>query len=200
MSVIMGYKTEDKIYLGADNRVSTPEDTFIRDDVNKIFVINNNVAVAFAGYHGTQTVFENTMKKSNNKGYRVENALLYIKIMYWFCKIPWYKKYTKNFLEFDSRFIVAGKNKKDECCMYTVSFLKGKLEKPSLTDRFMFPPSDVSAKACVDIFTVNTIYFQNNFVKKTVREIAKMSKLVSRSGDIWTYDFKTDTSTLEHFT
>lgn len=49
MSVILGYKAEDKLYLTADNRVSSPEDEFIRDDDNKIVVVNNNVAVSFAG-------------------------------------------------------------------------------------------------------------------------------------------------------
>lgn len=200
MSVIMGYKTENKIYLGADNRVSTQEDIPIRDNENKIVVVNNNVAVAFAGYGGTQTLFENIIKKNNNnKDFRVEDALLYIKIIYWFCKIPWYKKYTKNILKFGSRFIVAGKNKKDECCMYTVSFLHGKLEKPLLTDRFIFPPSDVSAKVCCNIYATNALNYHGDFMQRTIKDIAKISKIISPSGDIWTYDKITDKSTLEHF-
>lgn len=153
MSVIMAYKTDNKIYLGADNRSSTPEDAFIRDDVKKIVVLNNDVAVAFAGYGGTQTLFEG-MIKSSKRDFKVEDALLYIKIIYWFCKIPWYKKYTRNIMNFGSRFLVAGKNKKDEFCVYTVSFLHGKLEKPSLTDRFMFPPSDADVKTCYDIYAM----------------------------------------------
>ena len=36
MSVILGYKAEDKLYLAADNRTSTIDDVPIRDDVNKI--------------------------------------------------------------------------------------------------------------------------------------------------------------------
>lgn len=198
MSVIMAYKTKDKIYLAADNRVSTPEDIPIRDDENKIVVVNNNVAIAFAGYRGTQTIFEN-MIKNRNKDFRIEDALLCIKIIYWFCKIPWYKKYMKNILKFGSRFIVAGKNKKDECCIYTVSFLHGKLEKPSLTDRFMFPPSDVSAKVCCDIYAKNAMNFHSDFMQRTVKDIAKVSEIVSPSGDIWTYDMNTGKSTLEHF-
>lgn len=199
MSVIMGYKTEDKIYLGADNRVSTPDDIFIRDDANKIFVINDNVAVAFAGYRGTQMVLEKMMQNSK-KDFMVEDAFICIKRLYWICKFLWYKKSAKNILNIGSRFIVAGKNRKGEYCIYVAPYLHGKFEKPSLIDRFIFPPADVSEKVCCDIYAINTIHYQHNFMKKTVKEIAKVSKLVSYSGDIWIYDLKTGTSTMEHFT
>lgn len=198
MTVIMGYKTPNKIYLGADNRTSTVDNTPIRDDVNKIVIVNDNVAVAFSGYHGTQIMFEN-MTKNNSKDFRVEDALRCIKIIYWICKIPWYKKYAKNILQYGSRFIVAGKNRKGEYCIYTMSILNGKLEKPSLTDRFMFPPDDVDAKVCVNIYAVNATNYHSDFIQKTVKDIAKISKLVSSSGDIWTYDLNTDTSNSEHF-
>lgn len=198
MSVILGYKAEDKLYLAADNRVSSPEDKFIRDDDNKIVVINNNVAVAFAGYSGTQTLFEKFIK-NNNESFRVEDALLYIKFIYWICKIPWYKKYTKNILKFGSRFIVAGKNRKNEYCMYIVSYVRGKFEKPSLTDRFLFPPSDVSPKLCWDFYAKNVVDTYSDFMQRTIKDIANVSKLVSPSGDIWTYDFATNISSIEHF-
>lgn len=56
MSVILGYKTEDKIYLAADNRTSTIDDIPIHDNVNKIVIVNNNVAIACAGYGGVQNI------------------------------------------------------------------------------------------------------------------------------------------------
>lgn len=198
MSIILGYKAEDKLYLAADNRVSSPEDEFIRDDDTKILVINNSVAVAFAGYSGTQTLFEKFIK-DNNESLRVEDALLYIRFIYWICKIPWYKKYTKNILKFGSRFIVAGKNRKNEYCMYIVSYVHGKFEKPSLTDRFLFPPSDASPKLCWDFYTKNVVDTHSNFMQGTIKDIANVSKLVSPSGDIWTYDILVNTGTLEHF-
>lgn len=198
MSVILGYKAEDKLYLAADNRTSTIDDVPIRDDVNKIVVVNNNVAVAFAGYGGTQTVFEG-MIKNISKDFKVEDVLFLLKILYWICKIPWYKKYTKNIMDLGSRFIVAGKNKKDECCMYTVSYINGKFEKPSLTDRFLFPPYDVSPKVCWDFYVKNVISSNSDFIQKTIKDIAKVSNLVSSSGDIWTYNFVTSNSSMEHF-
>lgn len=198
MTVIMGYKTPNKIYLGADNRTSTVDNTPIRDDVNKIVTVNDNVAVAFSGYHGTQIMFEN-MTKNSSKDFRVEDALRCIKIIYWICEIPWYKKYAKNILQYGSRFIVAGKNRKDEHCIYTMSILNGKLEKPSLTERYMFPPSDADEKICIDTYALNAVNNRSDFIQRTVKDIAKISKVVSPSGDIWIYDMNTGKSTIEHF-
>lgn len=199
MTVIMGYKTLNKIYLGADNRTSTIDDITIRDDANKIVVVNDNVAVAFSGYGGTQKIFEKVTKDiKNNQDYRVEDALRNLKMIYWIYKFLWYRKASKDALTYGSRFIVAGKNRKDEYCMYIMSILHGKLEKPSLTDRILIPPSDASAKECVDAYATN-FYSYNNFIQRTVKDIAKISKLVSSSGDIWTCDMTTGISTLEHF-
>ena len=66
MSVILGYKTEDKIYLAADNRISEKDGAFIRDDEKKIIVINNHLAVAFAGNAGTQALFGEFVKGLKN--------------------------------------------------------------------------------------------------------------------------------------
>ena len=198
MSIIMAYKTEDKLYLGADNRACTQEDVFIRDDVKKIVVLNNDVAVAFSGYGGTQILFEN-MIKNNKRDLKVEDALLYVKGIYWLCKIPWYKKYTRHIMDFGSRFLVAGKNRKDEMCIYTVSFLNGKLEKPSLTDKFLFPPSDADAKTCYDIYAINSVNYKSDFMQRTIKDITKISKVISPTGDIWTYDMISGKSTMVHF-
>lgn len=200
MSVILGYKTEDKIYLGADNRTVTLDDVLSRDDVNKIVVVNNNVAVAFAGYNKSQMIFERMISKiTNNSEFYVEDALQYIKRIYWFYIFFWYKKFAKEGLSLTSRFIVAGKNKKGECCMYVASILRGKLEKPSLEDRFIFPPYDADAKTCWKIFAINAVNYQRDFLQRTIKDISKISKAISSTGDIWTYDSATDTSTLEHF-
>ncbi len=81
MSVIMAYKTENKLYLGADNRaVSINEDNY-RDDENKIIAINNDVAVAFAGCNKSQMLFDMLLKSLKDKSnLKVEDALQYIKI------------------------------------------------------------------------------------------------------------------------
>ncbi len=200
MSVIMAYKAKDKLYLGADNRVCTQEDIPVRDDINKIIAVNNNVAVAFAGYYKNQIIFEMvTSKFRNDTKYRVENALCSLKIIYWYYRVHRNQKYAKDALSVNSSFIVAGKNKKGEHCIYAVSYINGKLEKPTLTDMILFPPSDISEKVCYDAYIKNTNYYYSDFVQATVKDIAKVSKIVSPSGDIWTYDFATNISDMKHF-
>lgn len=198
MTVIIGHKMQNKIYLGADNRTSTVDDTLVSDDVKKIVVVNDKVAVAFAGISWVQLMFEKMTKDSDNN-FRVEDALRCIKIIYWICKIPWYKKYTKNILTYGSRVIVAGKNKKNEYCIYTMSIIDGKREKPVLTEHFMFPPSDISAEECYNVYAKNVLNYQDDFIKRTIKDIGKMSNVVSTSGDIWMCDIITGKSTLEHF-
>lgn len=200
MSVIMAYKTEDKIYLGADNRSVTLEETISSDSKNKIIVINNDVAVAFAGCNKAQMMFEMLISKSKGKeDFRVEDVLRYIRNVYIICKFFWFKKFAKEILNLGSRIIVAGKNKKGECCVYTVSILHRKFEKPSLTNKFMFPPYDSDVKRCFDIYALNSVKYPNDFISRTIKDIAKISKVISPTGDIWIYDMISGKSTLEHF-
>lgn len=62
MSVILAYQSKDKIYLAADNRLSERDGTFVGDNNSKIIVINNNLAIAFAGNAGIQVLFEEFLK------------------------------------------------------------------------------------------------------------------------------------------
>ena len=83
--------------------------------------------------------------------------------------------------------------------MYIVSYVNGKFEKPSLTDKFLFPPSDVSPKVCWNIYMKNVMSSYSDFMHRTIRDISVESKIVSASGDVWTYDFATGNSSIEHF-
>lgn len=200
MSVILGYKTEDKIYLGADNRTVTLEEILSRDNVKKIVAVSDNVAVAFAGYTKTQILFEKiTSKMAGKSDFYVEDALRYIKLIYWLFKLFRHRNIGKEGLTISSRFIIAGKNRKGKPCLYIASILNGKLEKPSLTDRFIFPPSDANAKICWDIYAINALNHHNDFIQRTIKDISKISKLISPSGDIWIYDIASGKSTVQHF-
>ena len=200
MSVILGYTTEDKIYLGADNRTVKLDETISRDDVKKIVAVNDNVAVAFAGFNKSQILFERMITNVTNKNeFYVEDALRYIKLIYWLHKLFWYKKIGKDGRVLSSRFIVAGKNKSGKACLYTTSILNGKLEKPSLTNRIIFPPSDADVKTCCDIYAINAINHPSDFVQRTIKDISKISKLISSTGDIWIHDIIADTSSIKHF-
>ena len=200
MSVILGYMADDKVYLGADNRTVNLDETISRDDVNKIVAVNDNVAVAFAGYNKSQLLFERMITNLTNKNeFYVEDALRYIKLIYWLYKLFWYKKIGKEGRVLSSRFIVAGKNKSGKVCLYTASILNGKLEKPSLTNGIIFPPSDADIKTCCDIYAINVINHYSDFIQRTIKDIAKISKLISSTGDIWSYNITTDKSSIKHF-
>ena len=115
MSVIMGYKAKDKIYLAADNKLSTPEGEIICDNEKKIIVVNNNLAVAFAGYYKNQILFEQGIKLAqSDKELTVEDVLAHLRIMYLSFELNRNKEYAKEALGVDSSFIVVGKSKNNE--------------------------------------------------------------------------------------
>lgn len=199
MTVIMGCKKSNKIYLGADNRTSTIDNQVIRDNEKKIVVVNNHVAVAFSGVSDIQHIFEKQISDLEDRDtYVVEDVIKHLKRTYWLLKLFSFRKNIKQKLCVGSRFIIAGKNRENEYCLYIMSYVNGKLEKPKLVESFMFPPSDVSPKDCYDYYARN-VYSHKDFIQKTVKDISRMSKLVSSSGDMWVYDMITDKSVLEHF-
>ena len=91
MTVILGHKTANKMYLGADNRICTVEDEFVRDNDMKIVAVNNDLAIAFSGSRGMQFLFE-LFAKNKKKYMRVEDALQTLKFVYKFSKLLWIKK------------------------------------------------------------------------------------------------------------
>lgn len=198
MTVIMGHKTANRMYLGADNRVCTAEDKFIRDDDNKIVVVNKNVAVAFAGNSGMQLLFEKIIK-NQKEDIVVEDVLKHLETVYAISNVLYLVKKYRTALDCASRFIIAGKNRAGEYCMYTMSLVNRKLEKPHLVDGFMFPPSDTNARQCFEIYNKHIKASDSNFIQNTIKDISKISKVISSSGDIWTCDITTGESSLEHF-
>ena len=88
MSVILGYKAEDKLYLAADNRLSEKDGTFICDNERKIIEINSHLAVAFAGNAGTQALFGEFVKGLKNANdFKMEDILFNIDAMFMSLKI-----------------------------------------------------------------------------------------------------------------
>lgn len=201
MSVILGHKYTDKIYLAADNRLSTPNEEFISDDAKKIIIINDCLAIACAGNYAAQVMFEKGIKSIKNKkaqDLRIEDVLLHLDAMYLSFEINKDKDYAKNILNMASDFIVSGKDQYNESCIYAVSYVDGKLGRTK-TDSILFPPSDLSMDICAHIYVRNIKCKYEDFMQKTIKEIAVNSKVVSPSGDIWIYDIKNGKSMLEHF-
>lgn len=200
MSVIMAYMTEDKLYLGADNRTVTVDETTYNDNVSKIALINDNVAIAFAGCNKFQMVFEFLLKYEKDiTKLRVEDILKLNKKTYRFCKVLWFRKFSKEILKLGSQIIVAGKNRKDEGCLYIAAISNRKFIKPMKKEWFIFPPYGIDIESGCDIYCENIQKYPNNFIQNTIKDISKINKYVSPSGDIWTYDINSGESILKHF-
>lgn len=199
MSVILGYKAEDKLYLAADNRLSEKDGTFIRDNERKIIEINSHLAVAFAGNAGTQALFGEFVKGMKNaKDFKIEDILLNINAMFMSLKINKDREYAINILNSSSYFIVAGKDKNNDNGIYAVSYVNGKLG-DTKTEMILFPPLGADMQTCSNIYVKNVHMFPQNFLQKTVKEISDICNTVSPSCDIWTYNFVADNSSMEHF-
>lgn len=200
MSVIMAYMAEDKLYLGADNRSVAIDETTYNDNVNKIALINDNVAIAFAGCNKFQMVFEFLLKyKKDITKLRVEDILKLNKKTYRFCKILFFMKFSKEILSLGSQIIIAGINRKDEGCLCISAISNRKFIKPLKKEWFIFPPYGIDMESGYNIYCGNIRKSPNNCIQQTIKDISKVNKYVSSSGDIWTYDMITGKSTLEHF-
>lgn len=200
MSVIMAYMAEDKLYLGADNRSVTIDETTYKDNVNKIVLINDNVAIAFAGCKKFQMVFEFLLKyKKDITKLRVEDILKLNKKTYRFCKILFFMKFSKEILSLGSQIIIAGINRKDEGYLCISAISNRKFIKPLKKEWFIFPPYGIDMESGCNIYCENIKKNSNNCIQQTIKDISKINKYVSSSGDIWTYDMITGKSTLEHF-
>ena len=57
MSVILGYKAEDKLYLAADNRVTNPKDGTYSDQYTKLIILNKRLAIVCSGCRLAQDKF-----------------------------------------------------------------------------------------------------------------------------------------------
>lgn len=200
MSVIMAYKTYDKLYLGADNRAVDVDETTYRDNKSKILLINDNIAIAFAGCNKFQMVFKHLLKYEKNiSELRVEDILRLNKKTYRLCKFFWFYKFSKEILQLDSQNIIVGINKQDEGCIYISAISHGKFIKPLKKEWFIFTPYGMDLESGCNIYCDNIRKYPNNFIQMTVKYIGKINKYVSSSGDIWTYDTTTGKSLLKHF-
>jgi 20S proteasome, alpha and beta subunits len=198
MSVILGYQSEELIILAADNRLSQINDIMVSDESQKIIVINGHLAISFSGNKAVQTMFQNYANQMNDiEEHYVEDALLNIETLFLSLKLK-NEVYAQNILSSSSCFIVAGKNKQLQNVMYAVSYVNGKLSN-SKTEIILFPPSDLDMKTCSDIYLKYVHTDFEHCMEKTIKEISNTSKVVSSTGDIWSYNLISESSEIKHF-
>lgn len=194
MSIIMAYKTEDKIYLGADNRVTNLKDGSYSDNNSKLIILNKRLAMVCSGSRFAQDRFSDFIKDKNTKKWTIEDMNFYLKIL---CDSLNMTNNT-NINNSGAYFIVGGLNNNKEIVLWSASWNHGRYSGNSV-EMVLYPPEDVDMQTCCNIYIPNLHEHFPVFIKKTIKEIFEKSKMVSPSGDIWTYDMITDKSSSEHF-
>ena len=198
MSVIMGIKTNNVVILGADKQLSTYNNEFISDDSDKILVINNNLAMVFAGNAAIQKAIEiDTDKIGTNKQLLyVEDAINILYSLFERLKMAG----AKTILSTSSCVIIGGLSKDKSLKLLAFSYVHGELSWSEVKeDKILFPPNDVSMKKCAEIFIENFYLCGDRIIEKTVQDISKISKVVSACGNKWIYDNRTHLSEKRNF-
>lgn len=198
MSTIMGIKTNNIVILGADKRLSTYENKFISDEADKIFVVNNHLAIACAGNAAIQKAIEIDTDKLE-----IDKSLLYVEdaidvVCNLFKKLE--KANAKTILSNSSYVIIGGQNRSKEIKLLAVSYTHEKLQWSEVQgDKIVFPPNDVSMQKCAEIFVKNYKLHTKSMVEKTILDISSISVVVSKCGNKWIYDNRTRLSEKRSF-
>lgn len=194
MSVILGYKEKSKIYLAADNRVTNKKDNSYSDDNKKIIVLNNHLAIVCSGSKYAQDTFENFIAEKDTGNWTIDDINYSINILC--CHLNLLN--DQNLNKIGMYFIIGGLNGNNQPALWSVSWNNNKVSDCNV-ELALYPPEDVDMQTCCDIYIRNIHEYFSEFTQKTIKEISEISKAVSLSGDIWTYDFTTDYSELVHF-
>jgi hypothetical protein len=194
MSVILGYKAEEKIYLAADNRVTNPKDGTYSDQYTKLIILNKRLAIVCSGCRLAQDKFTDYIKNKNISNWTIEDMKFNLEILCDSLNIL----NNNNINNLGAYFIVAGLNAHKEMTLWSASWNHGRYSGGSV-ELALYPPEDVDMQTCCNIYIPNLHEHFSVFMEKTIKEISEKSKMVSYSGDIWMYDLIADTSNLKHF-
>lgn len=194
MSVILGYKAEDKLYLAADNRVTNKKDGSFSDEYTKLIILNNHLAIVCSGSRYAQDIFINYCKNKNISKWTVDDMKFNLRILCDSLNII----NNDDIIDLGAYFIVGGLDDNKEVILWSASWNHSRYSGDSV-EFALYPPEDVDMQTCCNIFIPNLHEHFSVFMQKTIKEISEKGKMVSPSGDIRTYDMITDTSTSEHF-
>lgn len=190
----MGYKEKGKIYLAADNRVTNKKDSSYSDKFSKLIILNDRLAMVCSGSRLAQERFMNYIKDKNTNKWTIDDLEFNLNILC--CSLNILNNMDVN--KEGAYFIFGGLNKNDKMVMMSASW-NHQIYSGGSVELVLYPPEDVDMQTCCNIFIPNLHEHFPAFMKKTIKEISEKSNMVSPSGDVWTYDFDTDISKLEHF-
>jgi len=194
MTVILGRKLKNELVIAGDKRGSDIQGNKMRDDLKKIVVLNNYLAIASAGNDSISKVIQMDLAKVGKlEDLTVDDV---IDTIYKFYKKA--NELSPNIALLNAYFIIAGKMKSGNYKLYVVFCQKGNVEVRE-TECCILSPEDMKLQECQQILNDNILSFNKNYVENTIKIISERSKLVSSSGEKWTLDIINNKSQIESF-
>lgn len=195
MSVIFGIREEDKIIVTGDKRSSSIEGNFISDDMQKVVTVNEHLCIAFGGNASIQNaILKNVESTDNKETLLVEDLLDIINLFY--------QKIIENQCDviygYPFYCLIAGKGKDGKGHLYNAGKFKNGFAYKE-TPMALYPPADADIGECNAIFVKNYKLHHKDFYKRTVREIAQISSVVSSTGNCWIYGLGTHKGQISEF-
>lgn len=204
MSVILGAKTYEYIFIAGDSRNYSSNGTFT-DDNSKVFEVNNNLAFAGAGNCAfVNGVFRKLLESEDKENFTTEDIFEIAKVEYILTKAACSLKklIDKNFIDTSASCccFIAGLNKGNEAKLL---FAYDKDEQGYLTcfevQTMITPPEGMAVDKCFEILEKNFREHAYDFPQRTIRDIARLNSFVSSSGEAWIFNLANRCGKLESF-
>lgn len=193
MSIVFGYVDKDKVYLASDNRMTDINGNFISDEDVKIVVVNDKAAVAFVGNFGAQAFFLKCYKERPEYQNWFVNELAGNIWSMCDALVKMDMDWSQAIADSVACFLVTGKAKDNKVKLFAITLKKRHIDLKEV-QMMLFHPKDCEFMDCVNILWKNIKLYSDDFAKRTIADVSKLSSLVSRSGNMWMYDIKRNES------
>lgn len=195
MTVILGIRAENCVYLAGDKRATSINDRFVDDKMNKVAVINDHFAFASGGNASIGKAIEKDIERSGNAQQMTTNDLLStIVAFYTRCQ----ERSTFLLSDMPFSFIIAGIDKNGKPSLIAGRQVHRTVES-SEVEMMLYPPADVAFQDCANIFVRNYRTHPKEFMERTIKEVAQLSSYVSSTGDIWVFDVEQNKGVITSF-
>lgn len=204
MSVILGAKTDEYIFIAGDKRNSSSDGAFT-DNNCKVFEVNKHLAFAGAGNSAfVMGVFKKLLESEDKDKLTTEDIFEIAKAEYISTKAACFLKklINKSFVDNSASCccFIAGLNKGNEAKLL---FAYDKDEQGYLTDcevqTMITPPEGMAADKCFELLEKNYREHTYDFAQRTIKDIAALNSFVSASGETWIYNLANRCGRLESF-
>lgn len=195
MSVIFGIDEPNQIVICGDKRASTKEGQYISDELQKVTTVNKHLAFVSAGNAAIEKALQIDISKSDIVDkLTVDDIVSIIETFY------------KRVIETAARTIlmlpfcclIAGKTNNEESALVSLSCMNGKFTYQKVP-MALYPPANTKIDECNNAFVRNYKLHHDLFCELTVRDVAKISSLVSPTGTKWVYNKITGIGTQTEF-